>query len=89
MIQPRYLFEDKYDAEETEKILKILNSSKEDEEFKKFITSHKRINEVLKLRDDKGGFSSLDDLIPIMGTKVSTIYNPPVSNHLHLIILSL
>jgi len=70
-IHKRLLFEEKYNVEETEKILKILNDSRAEDDFKKFIISSKRIGELIKLREAKGEFKNLDDLIPIMGIKVN------------------
>jgi len=68
----RQVFEEKYNTEETEKILKVLNEINGEDDFRRYIISNKRVNELLRLRNERGPFTNLDDLIPIMGIKVKT-----------------
>jgi len=70
LAQQRTYFEEKYNPEESVRILKILNEAKTEEDLKRFIISSRRICELIKMRTESGAFKDLDDLIPIMGVKI-------------------
>jgi len=62
--------EEKYTSEELDKVLKTVNETNNPEDFKKFVISKKKIDELVKKKNTSGFLKNIDDVIAVLGAKV-------------------
>ena len=68
----RFYFEGKFKPESEERILQVLNASKELEDILRYSISKKNGSKILADKTEKGGYQTLDDPVAIVPPPVSS-----------------
>jgi transcriptional regulatory protein LevR len=67
--------EDYFSQDEKESILRIVNETTGPEDFSRYVISKKKIEELVKVKNASGIIKNLEELITIVGLKVSVKCN--------------